>query len=254
MCTGVHKVNSHQQHSSLDPIEQWICRGNDAADASAAAVFHTYQGVTQLSDQVLHDIEHIKHVTHHTHEVMTKVGELAIQLQQTEESANREPDRAEQLQPPAAEWFFPTDLPEEAALFWQSSWPTLQQWNHSLHNGARIYHWSWYQLYADYVISTGDNGPWYDQLALRWKESASMPSPTNFVRRCRWFTTFWGKLSKKLGRPLPTRYQKPDCPLLGFWINTLPVRISEDRHQAVNMWLRQWNSAFQVSKDLMVIP
>lgn len=137
-----------------------------------------------MSDNAYHDLQDMAKLTHHAQHVMINTGELAIQLQRAEEITIRDPDRSEQMGVPVATWTFPETLPDTVPLFNTSDWPTLQTWNQSLQQGERIYFWSWYQLYADYGIATGNAGPWYDRRSLRWQESTSQPGTPAFVRRC----------------------------------------------------------------------
>lgn len=148
----------------------------------------------------------------------------------------------------------PEHLPDDAGNFSLDARNTIQRWNHSLHNGSKIFHWSWYQLYIDYTLFSGHEGPWYNQRRLRWEDHSTRPGQPRFVRRCRWFSSYITKLLKCLNMEVPLVYQRPDSPVLGFWINTIAVRSDPQRHEAVNTWMAQWGPSFYISKDLKAIP
>lgn len=135
-------------------------------------------------------------------------------------------------------------------------WRDIATWIHSLHEdaGTRIYRWSWFQLYMDYFLRSGHEGPWYDRKSLCWKSSTTMPGKPNFVRRSRWLTSYIRKLAHHLNISLPVVYAKPDSPLIAYWMNLLPVMVMTERNQAVNTWMGKWHNQYLVSKDLAIIP
>eukprot|EP00438_Fugacium_kawagutii_P015307 Skav221896 [mRNA] locus=scaffold1395:707190:712031:+ [translate_table: standard] len=250
---GSFKVMSHQDHATLVGCEAWVCEGNDHADAVAKSALANHPRLLELSDRLRKELDHLHHLSLHTHNMMIAVGELAISLTKSvtlpDPSVELPPERV-QMQP----WKFPSELPPGTERFFIPEWDTLHRWNESLHEAGDTYRWSWYQLYTDFFLETNLRGPWYSHATKRWEGQLTFPSDTNFVKRCRWFTTFFGNLAKALHQPLPVTYCKPDCPLLGFWINTLTVTVSPARHRRVLEWMQQWSSSYYISKDLQQIP
>eukprot|EP00438_Fugacium_kawagutii_P010337 Skav212590 [mRNA] locus=scaffold125:530151:534734:+ [translate_table: standard] len=255
-CLGVHKVFSHQDMSKLDGLEQWICQGNEAADNIAAGVFLNNPTTLNLSDQLHTEILQLRRQRDWIQRTMIATGSLAIELQNHQEPTD-EPTEPIYSPPAMHNWLFPVELPPTAHTFEHEEWGDITAWIRSLHGTEardRVYRWSWFQLYTDFVLQYEHEGPWYDTTSLRWRASSSMPGQPNFVRRSRWFTSYLRKVAGHLQIQLPVVYGKPDSPLIGYWLNLLPVSVSADRHAAVNEWMVQWNNNYMISKDLAVIP
>lgn len=220
----------------------------------ANSVFSTQQHLVTLSDKLRAEIEQTAKMMRCIHKVMIATGERAIQQQHRQNNIEDAQDECHHRPSPMITWNLPEQLPSCASTFHTRDWDTISKWQRSLQTGNRIYHWSWYQLYVDYTLFSGHEGPWYYVKTLKWEDHETQPGHPLFVRRCRWFSSYLTKLCKCLKLELPLIYQRPDSPLLGFWINTLSVAVEPQRHEAINTWMARWGPTFYVSKDLKAIP
>ena len=255
LCLGVQKVCSHQNVTALTAeAEIWACTGNDSADSVASAALASHPALVHLWTTVCHDFAQQRACRDSVHNVLIQVGALAISRLKGLDSAHEsQPTCDLVLQPLVMKpWLFPDSLPHSASSFAVQDWNNLFTWNASLHQEGDVHYMSWYQLYTDYCLRYQQGGPWYHVPTLRWWSAETAPHVA-WLRRCRWFSTFWIKLAKHLSLQLPVSNRRPTGHTVAFWVNCLPVRMSLDRVTSIDAWMGGHKAVFYTSKELQLI-
>ena len=229
-------------------------RVNEAADSIATAAITHQPSLMHTWEQLCSDFQVAKRIRNEIQSVLVQVGALAInRLRGLDSAVEPNPTCDLVLQAPVMKfWCFPAVLPPEAGTFNVSDWCKLQAWSQSLQREGPVHFLSWYQLYVDFKLRYHEAGPWYQVKTLRGWSGNSMPD-VGWMRRCRWFSTFWTKLAKTLGMQLPIVNRRPTGHAIAFWINCLPVQIDDDRLATIDRWLGQYKSVFYTSKELQWI-
>ena len=252
LCRGIHKVCSHQSASGLEDVaEFWACEGNDSADSVASSALTQQPALVDLWTAMCQEFVAQRTFRDAVHQVLIRVGALAIsRLKGLDQASELHPNSDPVLQPLVMQpWIFPASLPQGAAPFAVSDWNVLAAWNNSLHQSGDVQYMSWYQLYADFCLRYQPGGPWYHVPTLRWWSADSAPRAT-WLRRCRWFSTFWIKLAKHLRLQLPVSNRRPSGHTIAFWVNCMPVMLTSDRVSAIDAWMSGFKAVYYSSKDL----
>ena len=246
---GLEKVSSHQNHKLLDPVEAWVCRGNDAADSLAQHAFMDQPSLLDTWEKLKLEIKNLENIKHWAHHTLIRVGHLAMDKQK-ELQKKDESDRVDTFHGrlPYVRWYFPATLPPSFKSYDIPEWDDIYSWTESLHVEGESMFLSWYQLFADFVLQHPGKGPFYKASSKRWKGGSERPE-THFAQKARWMATYLTKLSKQLKLDLPTKHCRPFSYTMAFWSACLPVKLTTERHQALETWLRSHKALFRRPKD-----
>eukprot|EP00438_Fugacium_kawagutii_P029787 Skav227160 [mRNA] locus=scaffold502:175705:180465:- [translate_table: standard] len=252
LCRHVIKVCSHQQHEHHEAwISRWSWRGNEAADHTAATAVHEHPALLRTWSTLVAEISELEQMRDVLHHTLIQVGTLAQTKQQQQQQQLRTPeaqDEPERYDRQYEEWYIPDRPPEDAKYLACPDLCTLHEWSQTLHDpNEPVRWWTWHQLFIDARFYQGDIGPWNHLNTHTWRAGAVCP-PRSFAKRTRSFSTYLTKLAKLSGDPLPIAFTRRDSPVYAFWTKTLPVRVSEERCQAVDRWLLPFGT-FKCHKD-----
>ena len=180
---GIGKVSSHQNKNLLDPIEAWICGGNDAADSLAQFAFTDQPRLIDTWEKLKLEVSNLKNFQKWAHHTFIRVGHLAMDKQK-ELQKRDDPDRGDEFrgQLPYVRWSFPETLPATLKSYDIPEWMDIYRWTESLHEEGETMYLSWYQLFADFVLSYPDRGPYYKASSKKWKGGKDRPE-THFAQR-----------------------------------------------------------------------
>ena len=248
-CQGIHKVSSHQDLPKLDPIEAWICKGNNAADSIAQHAFGDHPSLIHTWEILKEELAEIEKLRKWTHHVLIRVGHLAMdKLKEKRYTEDSETQVTVHTKLPYIHWTFPAVLPSSLKSYAIPEWKDIHDWILSLHSEGETMYLSWYQLYADFSLTYPGKGPYYKPSAKKWKGGKERPE-AHFAQKSRWFATFFTKMAKQLDFILPTRHCRPSSFTTAFWSACLPVTMTIDRHQRLENWLRSHRALYRRPKD-----
>lgn len=148
------------------------------------------------------------------------------------------------------DWLFPERLPAQLSDYATADWANIFSWVTSVHDPEGIpKRWSWFQIYLDFLEKYPAGGPWYHLGTKQWRFSQTRPK-SSFLKQVRWFNSYILKVGQQVVEKMPINYQIPDSCFISFRTKTLPVRVKEERHMAIERSLGQWNSNFATPKEL----
>ena len=169
---GIHKVMSHPNIATLDPDEEWVCKGNNAADSIASQSYSECPKLMEVQQNLKDEISGLRDMRFWVHKILVKTGQMAMDKQR---EMRRKDDDEDVVAIPIPRqlvayqrWTFPNVLPEHLHKYNIPEWSTVADWVQSLHSGTERMHLSWYQLYADFHIQWPTHGPWYKSSSKRW--------------------------------------------------------------------------------------
>ena len=252
-CVGIIKVCSHADcNLEHDEIIKWTFRGNAAADACAAHAMQSYPHLEKIWKKLVDEVSYLEKIRTSLHRVLIDVGIAAMNKIRDMKKGTKHTEVGGDITvavQPMQPWLLPQLDFSQFPKFHISCWQELVQWNFSLHEERYPTRWlSWAQVFADFRLSTRQKGPWYDRRTKRWM-SVGCPND-QFLRRYRWFKSYLNSVMALHKRKLPTRMCRPDSFVIGFWCLCLPVRISEERFEAVEAWFVSRHSFFRSTPEL----
>lgn len=255
LCKGVVKITSHQEHHTLTPVEQWACRGNDTADATAAMAIRADPYTFHLHQQLVEECREMSTLISAFHATIIAIGLRAMKTtsaKRTQEPIEPIEETVQMTLDHYTPWVFPQALPPEASRYANADWPCIFRWIQSLQGGDRVQHWSWFQLYADFQLRNPGKGPWYKRKKNTWEAGWCMPREP-FAQRCRWMSTFLTGLARTLNIALPWGKFQPTSHVLAFWTNGLQVKVDRQRQLDVDNWFAEFRPVYRKSTDIHVL-
>lgn len=257
---GVVKIVSHQDiDNEPDAIIRWALRGNNAADHIASRALGEFPDLQQCWQRLCAETDTIRHIQSNVQATLISVGTMALE-QSKKQKATDDPTMIstdlDLSTPVFTPWAFPPELPQAAKQFSHPEWPLILEWLTKFEGpvdkpgGPWItQRWSWFQLYADFLQTNPNGGPWYSPHCKRWLSSSKRPS-VGFVKQARWFSRYLIKLAAKLETPLTVAVARPDSFVLNFWCNTLTVVVTEEHRQEIDSLLGRGKAVCRYPSDL----
>ena len=149
--------------------------------------------------------------------------------------------------------FFHIGLPAHLSEYVTADWTNIQSWVTTLHDPeGNTKRWSWFQLYIDYRLKYPAGSPWYHLGSKQWRFSQTRPKST-FLKQVRWFNAYISKVGQHLVEKMPINQQNPDSCYICFKTKTLPVRVPEERHLALEQFLGTFKNCFTTPKELLAV-
>ena len=128
-CHGIHKVSSHQDLPKLDPIEAWICQGNNAADSIAQHAFGDHPSLIHTWEILKEELAEIEKLRKWTHHVLIRVGHLAMdKLKEKRYTEDSETQVTVHTKLPYIHWTFPAVLPSSLKSYAIPEWKDVHDW------------------------------------------------------------------------------------------------------------------------------
>ena len=223
---GVQKVCSHQDPSlATDAFEDWVFRGNQAADRAAENALLRYQSLYNLWLQLQQDISHIHTLRNHVHKTLIQVGKKAVQQRPSHQGDKQHVERVAKedlaevtLQMPALE-----DLPSKYNF---DSAHRVLSWISQLTDPAEpIKCISWFQLNILFEHQTGCHGVRHVKKRKVWIDGKYDAQHVDFVRRTNYLSDWIQGVIKTHSSPITLLHLRPESNILQFWTQCLCIRL-----------------------------
>ena len=242
----ITKVAAHMDDGDAETdFEQWCFLFNGVVDRAAVAtnlardgtfwtLFHKHVNASKAIGQINREVQ--KCILHISMEVLMKNVQTVDEVEHDQPKDVVKPS-------PAAEWSpLPTvlEMPPQAsfkygrrlvALFHSWFWQAV-----SMADSPASWV-SYYQLYVDFMLSTGESGPvrfengWHDPGGSRCVTLLQF----NFKRRSAWWAKLAREVVHEVGGTLCTKYTRPESCLLNLhtscaWVPWSSVRLDRVEH------------------------
>eukprot|EP00438_Fugacium_kawagutii_P006433 Skav208832 [mRNA] locus=scaffold1193:44122:48009:- [translate_table: standard] len=225
MLLSVTKVCSHQNlDQAADAYEEWVFRGNCAADYAAAQAFSRFPSILQAQQQLAIDLQTVETLRKAVHTTMIRIGRKAIQAQNPVSVQSDVPHQASFAQDHLV--IIPRinamDIPPKYCFHGMN---VLLNWLADItHEDAAVVRVSWYQLNAAYEHMTGQQGVRHNKKTKQW-EAPARGRQVNFVKRCNFFSAYVRAVLGMFGPPVGTYHLRPHGVAINFWCYTIALRL-----------------------------
>ena len=257
-CVTIHKVFSHQPQDMND-IDNWICKGNEAADKAAdRAIDQLPSMVLELHLQVG---QWMKTFTPEYQAILAhyvRVGKLSVEFGHNDESP----------QPAVHEPDIELDIKEVARKARQGLSPSLTfdqlpkwiDWFESITNPTAPVRWvSWFELLVHFQIQTGSIGVKCSHVTWgnhRHWDVVEFSDPYDFRRTAKDFAQFGRNVIAHRYPQWKVTQHRPSSHRFHLWCNCIPIRFSEEAQGILQQWFEETgcHGPFKNGKSLDQIP
>ena len=251
---SVGKVVSHQDVSgALDEAEEWIYKGNAAADATAANAYARFPQLMCLWQQLCKDFSDVCTLREHLHKVVIAVAQKSFQQPAMEHLQTEDPEEAPiTAQPRVCRDQVVAFQPTPVTSAWTSRrfaidrMQEIVRWFEQLIDRTEpIRMMSWFQLNAlfehqnDFVIS-------YKPSSKRYFLNSTQQR-TDFVKRANSFSRWVQGVFTESCRVLHVR---PCSSCIKFWTMCLPIQIKPVCFETADVLLSQHQPTYAQVRDL----
>ena len=241
--TRITRVAAHQsEHAAVDVFTEWCFRHNELADRQAVRAnltrppefweLYTMHAQARSAVQVInHAVQNLqlrisKEVVRSDEPVVLEVAPIDLALPPPLRAWSPLPELRIPAQ--AVRWYGDAMVRRILSWFWQT-----------VDTGNAELHWiSHFQLYADYMCSTGHPGPVH---FTRWADGDTVPLLTlrglAFRQRTRWFVKVWKECLKHLGIALEFAYGRPYSQAVLMHTGCVSLPWPCDRLALVDKWM-----------------
>ena len=249
---GIVKVRSHEDIEAYeDIVQQWVIRGNDAADRCAASARHTFDSEffaiwRALADDLQFQLAFCDSV--HAHFI--RVGMTAVQ------------EKGKLKQDVAMKWarYNGDNIPQITTDDTVISWATIAQKPQAAFEqpfgdlGSFVLQWlqgltstpdselqwvTFYQLLVDFQTQGGHNGVKYEVADKRWSALTDweVSHTYEFTRIAQWFGAFLRTLAKHVSETCEMKSRRPTSSSFARWNKCVRMSVSKRRMLAVDdLW------------------
>lgn len=257
-CVTIHKVFSHQSQDMND-IDNWICKGNEAADKAAdRAIDQLPSMVLELHLQVG---QWMKTFTPEYQAILAhyvRVGKLSVEFGHNDESP----------QPAVHEPDIELDIKEVVMKARQGLSPSLTfdqlpkwiDWFESITNPTAPVRWvSWFELLVHFQIQTGSIGVKCSHVTWgnhRHWDVVEFSDPYDFRRTAKDFAQFGRNVIVHRYPQWKVTQHRPSSHRFHLWCNCIPIRFSEEAQGILQQWFEETgcHGPFKNGKSLDQIP
>ena len=227
LCRAVVKVTSHQNlDAANDEAEEWIFRGNNAADRVATTALTLYPEVVEKWRQYHADIKQIEIFRQAVHRVMLQVGRQATSKSRPVERGqpvSREARKFSELEIFSVGHF---DIPEVPLRYRISNLQKFFDWLRSIQQEeAEAKLISWFHLNILFEHQQQTMGFRYSNSSKRWTQIQEECKYTTFVQRTNSLSYFTRGVCEALQIPCRTYHLRPHSAVIPFWTQVVYIRI-----------------------------
>ena len=255
--TNITRVAAHQDESAATTaFATWCFRHNNWVDRLAVrANFRRSAAFWQLHDRHLRASAFAQEVYQHVHHVQMAISRAAVQP----EAPLSLPEEPVELDVPLpATWkpLPPLVIPSAAVRWYGDNIVRLMLswfWQ-AVGGGESQLRWmSHFQLYVDFMLSTGHPGPIHRK---RWEDASTIPQVSllgyGFKQRTKWWTKVWKETLRHLGVSPSYAYGRPSSHLLLLHTGVAALPWPVDRVQKVDQWfLKVGGTTFRRNSRLL---
>lgn len=239
---GITKVAAHQDpETARSVLEEWCFRHNHLADKHAVqANFDRTDDFWDLWDRHQRALGFASHYNQIMWQVQLKVSQAVVRGDQPLPVSVEPMECSLPLPgswpglPPlaipagAVRWYGDSMVRLLLSWLWQSLWGVSHQLRWISH----------FQLYIDFMLSTGHPGPIH---AMRWRNGAEMANLSlagySFRQRSRWFIKQLKESLKHLGVSLSMGYGRPSSQVILMHTGVIALPWDPQRLQQIDRWM-----------------
>jgi len=250
---SITKVAAHQDVSStVCGFEEWCFLHNCLAD-SAAQLANTQRSLAfwKAHTKFKQQIEEEARRAHHIQRTLLSISRAVLYQQHADQTAGIdaeiEPDISQSAVACPTPWpgipevaGCPRDLVDRFGLRVVTS---ICNWFFDVFHKSDAANSRWmsfYQLYIDFMQSTGDSGPLH---LTSWEDPIDRPQISllgvSFKKRCSWWTHVVNSLMHAWGMPFQTRFTRPDSLMLLLHTSCLFCPFPDARLDVIDAWLER---------------
>eukprot|EP00438_Fugacium_kawagutii_P003264 Skav236365 [mRNA] locus=scaffold1770:35721:37823:+ [translate_table: standard] len=228
---AVSHVFSHQKlDSNQSDLDNWVFRGNSAADTTAAVVLQQACHLHVLRRQVQEDLQQVRLVRDLVHKTIIQVGRTAVQAPSATDSqarpAARVPARSQDIQEVNA---LPMICIQPDTVRDRYRWDgmvRLFQWLPTIvDSSAPVSFVSYFQVNALWEHETGSRGLKYCKRRKGWFPSRPPMRKDDFVKRTNMFAKYVNAVMTEQGQGWRGYHLRPQSSVVSFWTYTWPLQI-----------------------------
>ncbi len=253
LLTDVTKVVSHQDPTMAKTAgEEWMWRGNDAADSTATSVLQSYPAVYQKWKQLQHEIATAAILRQAVHSTIVAVGIEAVTHKPLRES-----NKPEQKQPRVLSKqvvCLNLQVPTVAEIPLRYRVPHLErflEWLRGLEDSmAPVTLISWFQISTLYDHQMKHPGYRYFKSKKRWLEVTPDMKQSNFLGRTNSLARFIQGLCEMAQWPCKVLHVRPSSLAIGFWTQCVAIKLRSDLYDTAEKLLREHQSCFKSVRSM----
>ena len=240
--TGITKVAAHQDPlAAQTALEEWCFRYNHLADKHAVqACMERSEEFWELYARHCGAMAYVSHYNHLIWQVQLSISQQVVRAAQPVQVL-LEPLGAD-LPLPTTPWMgLPAFTVPPGAVRWYGDKMVrlIMSWLWQSVDGSKPMRWvSHFQLYIDYMCSTGHPGPIH---VKQWRDGAEVSNlgllGFSFRQRTRWFIKLLKETLKHMGVSLAMGYGRPDSQIIQMHTGVLALPWDPHRLILVDKWM-----------------
>ena len=255
-----HKVCSHQLHSKLDLVDQWICSGNDHADQLARTALDSLPvQVRILQRQVSEQLQFRQQVSDHLIQHIIRVGHIFTQ---------KSPVTYSERPASSVEAVTPIDTKQVVHSIQDSLPPSFAfdgvhhwfEWFAALTDQSSPITWvTWHELLVSYQLTTGKRGVRCKNTTTgnhRQCEAMNLRDEYDFPMASRFFGHYCQQLIKRANPLWKSSMRRPSNWRFQMWCGCVALRFDKAKDAAVQAWFQEHaaSSNFSSVKAMARLP
>lgn len=244
----ITKIRSHQDPKQYpDLVEQWVIRGNDAADCCAGrARCHLPRALRQAHQRAVFDFQQQQATRDIVHKVLCAIGTQSVESKPARSVSDAKDWELVQRDHAPADMVSFSNLPDRLA---EEGCGTLGS------NASKILHWlrrlaqkegtqlRWitpHELLVHYQACAGHVGFWYntDTRCFEDAQEVFRQRDFDFLKMANWFQSALKTLAMQLGTHYSPQSRLPHSEIYKCWTRCLLMPILPGEHLQVGTWLR----------------
>lgn len=247
------KVVSHQSQTGAEnAFEEWVFRGNDAADATAESSLYNNPGLVGLWATTKRDVGLMHQLRQGIHRTIIQIGMRAVKEKPSSAKAERKPRLTEEDLSVVSLTFEPSlEVPLRyrvdrlgAFLRWMT---TLE------HAEAPATLVSWFEINTIFEEEFSTIGFRYNQHSKRWYLPNASTDHVSFVRRANYLASFIRGLMQATGRDCRVLHIRPQTDVIAFWTQCIFIQLPQHRRDLAEELLKVHQPTFHAVNQLRSI-
>ena len=230
---GVHKVYSHQDVAgALDAFEEWVFRGNSAADRVAGAAIFSEPAILATWQQLQNEIQTVEILKQLIHKVIVGCGKEALKVPQTStrSDAPLHHPRISREEVAEVSLIISTDI-DIPLRYKVDKIHQFCRWLGTLEDDTQpIRLVTWFELNYEFEEHFQKPGLRYNKHSKRWLWERN-PGKANFVLRTNHLARFFQGVLTMAGKKFKVLHIRPTLHVFQFWTQCLAIRLSAELAQ-----------------------
>ena len=252
---GVHKVCSHQDlQGAKDAFEEWVFRGNSAADRVAATAIYSEPAILATWQTLQNEIKTIEILKQSVHKTIVACGKAAIRTPNPSArvDAPLHHPRLSREDVAAVSLRIPDDI-EIPLRYRVEGIHQFIRWIATLEDdGQPIRLVTWFELNYEFEQHFQTQGLRYSKHTKRWSWPTN-PGKANFVLRTNHLARFFQGVLTMAGKSFRVLHIRPTMHVFQFWTQCLAFRLRADLVQKWEAWFSAEQPIFKSVRTLRTI-